>query len=187
MQEKLSAARQGTLEPSRRQRQGSGPAQPPQDQQQQQALQWQQQQLQLQAQLQQQQQEQQQQQQDQELLQNQEDPSLLQQAQQQEAQLGQDQGQQTGQKEKPGWRSLTSERLRTQLRFRGLTIGGLKPALVQRITDAAGPDVVELTAPVMEAPSKPLEAPGPNPLLEADQSTELAAGPSDVTDLSSYR
>ena len=85
---------------------------------------------------------------------------------------------------KSGWASLTAERLRTQLRHRGLPTGGLKPALIQRIFDAVGPEVIELTEP-MHSPVDYSTVGASDADTGADAAPEASS--SDVGDLSSYK
>lgn len=85
---------------------------------------------------------------------------------------------------KSGWASLTAERLRTQLRHRGLRTGGLKPALIQRIIDAVGPEVIELTEP-MPSPVDYTTVGASDADTGADAAPEASS--SDVGDLSSYK
>lgn len=79
---------------------------------------------------------------------------------------------------KPGWAGLTADRLRNQLRIRGLPTNGLKTALVARIIEAAGPQVIEITE------SEGLTDASVEGASDADT---LKASTSAVTDLSSYR
>lgn len=80
------------------------------------------------------------------------------------------------------WSDLTSEQIRSQLQLRELEIGGLKPALVERITEAAGPEVVLVDPSDPDAVAAALQ----------DQSGYAESQPiesasTDATDLSSYK
>ncbi len=84
------------------------------------------------------------------------------------------------------WSDLTSEQIRSQLQVRELETGGLKPALVERITEAAGPEVV------LVDPSDPDAVAAAKAAALQDQSgyaerQPIEAASTDATDLSSYK
>lgn len=84
------------------------------------------------------------------------------------------------------WSDLTSEQIRSQLQIRELETSGLKPALVERITQAAGPEVV------LVDPSDPDAVAAAQAAALQDQSGYAESQPigsasTDATDLSSYK
>ncbi len=88
------------------------------------------------------------------------------------------------------WSDLTSEQIRSQLQLRELEIGGLKPALVERITEAAGPEVVLVDPSDPDAVAAAKAAAKAAALQDQSgyaESQPIESASTDATDLSSYK
>ena len=84
------------------------------------------------------------------------------------------------------WSDLTSEQIRSQLQLRELETSGLKPALVERITQAAGPEVVLVDPSDPDAVAAAKAAASQDPLGYAG-SHPIQSASTDAADLSSYK
>lgn len=88
------------------------------------------------------------------------------------------------------WSDLTSEQIRSQLQLRELETGGLKPALVERITEAAGPEVVLVDPSDPDAVAAAKAAAKAAALQDQSgyaESQPIESASTDATDLSSYK
>jgi hypothetical protein len=88
------------------------------------------------------------------------------------------------------WSDLTSEQIRSQLQLRELETGGLKPALVERITEAAGPEVVLVNPSDPDAVAAAKAAAKAAALQDQSgyaESQPIESASTDATDLSSYK
>lgn len=88
------------------------------------------------------------------------------------------------------WSDLTSEQIRSQLQLRELETGGLKPALVERITEAAGPEVVLVNPSDPDAVAAAKAAAKAAALQDHSgyaESQPIESASTDATDLSSYK
>lgn len=84
------------------------------------------------------------------------------------------------------WADLTSEQIRSQLQLRELETGGLKPSLVERITQAAGPEVVLVDPSDPDAVAAAKAAASQDPSGYAE-SQPIQPASTSATDLSSYK
>ncbi len=103
----------------------------------------------------------------------------------------------------PSWADFTADEIRKQLQLRGLISTGLKPALLERITEAAGPHVELLeyspdaVAAAKQQQSDPAETVTEDaseadadvglPPLAIEGQPAVEQMPTDATDLSSYK
>ena len=88
------------------------------------------------------------------------------------------------------WSDLTSEHIRSQLQIRELEISGLKPALLERITQAAGPEVVLVDSSDPDAVAAAKAAAKASAVQDQSgyaESQPIGSASTDATDLSSYK
>ena len=88
------------------------------------------------------------------------------------------------------WSDLTSEQIRSQLQIQELETSGLKPALVERITQAAGPEVVLVDPSDPDAVAAAKAAAQAASLQDQSgyaESQPIGSASTDATDLSSYK